>query len=90
MRSGTKKRPNLKGLTFATFLMMVGGLISCSSMPSGMQLSYIDKIKEPKLNFKDSGDHCLSNDEVNGLAKYFIKVREYQELSNSMVDAINE
>jgi hypothetical protein len=75
----------LSGIILASSLT-----ISCSTIPSGLELVHIDRVAEPKLSFQDTGEQCISTKEATSLAEYFINVRRYQDTSDSIVDALND
>ncbi len=75
----------LSGIILASSLT-----ISCSTIPSGLELVHIDRVVEPKLSFQDTGEQCISTKEATSLAEYFIDARRYQAESDSIIDSLND
>ena len=69
--------------------MMGAGLISCSTIPSGLEIPMTERVVEPSLNFQDEGQHCLDDSAVNDLARYVIDVRSYQETTEAIIYSLN-
>lgn len=85
MSVSKKSLKMLSGIILASSLT-----ISCSTIPSGLELVHIDRVVEPKLSFQDTGEQCISTKEATSLAEYFIDARRYQAESDSIIDSLND
>lgn len=73
---------------FAIFLTV--GISACSSMPDSLNLAYPIRPAEPKLYFKDTGQHCLKDEELDALSTYILGVHKYQETTEAIIDSVNK
>jgi hypothetical protein len=75
-------------VTLATFLAGIA-ITSCASLPDSLSLAYPIRASEPVLNFKNTGQHCLMDGEVDDLSTYILEVRRYQKTTEAIIDSVN-
>ena len=64
--------------------------ISCHSLPGGsLNIAYPDRPEVPALFFDNEGDHCLNNEELTALGKYYIDSKAYYKETEALLDAVN-
>lgn len=73
------------GVILATFLITSG----CASLPDSLNLAAPIRPAEPKLNFKDTGQHCLKDEELDELSTYILGVRKYEDTTEAIINSVN-
>ena len=56
---------------------------------SSLNLAAPTRPLEPKLFFKDTGNHCLLDKELDDLSSYIIGVRKYQDTTEAIINSVN-
>ena len=74
-------------MTLAGFL--ITGISACSTLPDSLNLAYQMRPVEPKLFFKDTGQHCLKDEELDALSSYIIGVQKYQDTTEAIIRSVN-
>ena len=71
----------------AIFLITVTS--GCATLPDSLNLAAPTRPVEPKLFFKDTGNHCLLDKELDDLSSYIISVRKYQDTTEAIINSVN-
>jgi hypothetical protein len=58
-------------------------------MPDSLNLAYPIRPAEPTLYFKDTGQHCLKDEELDELSTYILGVQKYQDTTEAIIDSVN-
>lgn len=69
----------------AIFLITSG----CATLPDSLNLAAPTRPVEPKLNFKDTGNHCLLDKELDDLSTYILGVRKYEDTTEAIINSVN-
>lgn len=75
------------GVILAIFLITTTS--GCASLPDSLNLAAPIRPVEPKLNFKDTGQHCLVDKELDELSTYILGVRKYEDTTEAIINSVN-
>tara|TARA_R110000803_G_scaffold27196_5_gene63674 strand:+ start:3855 stop:4064 length:210 start_codon:yes stop_codon:yes gene_type:complete len=65
------------------------GINACSTLPDSFNLAYPIRPVEPRLYFRDTGAHCLKDEELDELSTYILGVQKYQDTTEAILDSVN-
>jgi len=75
-------------ITLAIFLLLISS--GCSTVTGGsLNIAYPDRPPTPTAIFKDEGQHCISDEELNSIGEAFIETQRYIAETEGIIDAVN-
>lgn len=70
-------------------IFLITAVTSCATLPDSLNLAAPTRPLEPRLFFKDTGNHCLLDKELDDLSSYIIGVRKYQDTTEAIINSVN-
>ena len=58
-------------------------------MPDSLQLASPVRPVEPQLNFQNTGQQSLQDEELDALSTYILGVQLYQDQTEALINAVN-
>ena len=75
-------------MTLVLFLLLTSS--ACQSLPGGsLNIPYPERPVNPGLEFKNDGDHCVTDKEFRRLAAFYIDAKSYFDETELIIDAVN-
>jgi len=70
-------------------IFLITATSGCATLPDSLNLAAPVRPVEPKLFFRDTGNHCLLDKELDDLSSYIIGVRKYQDTTEAIITSVN-